>query len=391
MKTQRAVFFFGSGISFKTGLPNVDEITDFALNTAWEWHTSQVFVPLHKDRLIDPSVNRHVPDSAQGFLRIVRGIADDYLAQHRQFYGRKANYEDLFNLCYQVHRLHNAKVPNIGTIEMAKRLRELTINLWTNYTPTIIGNDPFADLAEKACDLLHWAVAYKLQNSNPPQGLDVIRETAFAKKMCSLSICTLNHDLLIERLLNDSNIQYTDGFTREDGDVLFFDSTSFEEPEKVIMLKLHGSLNWLDYQRDGEVIARTAIPRRDPHYSRDAAGSYLNTTDDKPQFLSGHLVKEDLYTKGAFAEIFWQFWKILKQTKYLITCGYGFGDAGVNSRIYNWLAGDSSRKIVLLHPNINEFRKIAPYWLTDSRFLIYVHKYLQDCTLDDLEPYFENN
>jgi hypothetical protein len=391
MKTQRAVFFFGSGISFKTGMPNVDEITDFALNTSWEWHTSQIFIPLSEDRPFNPSVNRKVPDSAKEFLRIVKGVADEYLAQHRQFYGRKANYEDLFNLCYQVHRLHNAKVPNIGTIEMAKRLRELTISLWTKHTPTIIGNDPFADLAEKACDLLHWAVAYKLRNSNPPQGLDVIKDTALSENLSSLNIFTLNHDLLIERLFKDSNVRYTDGFAREDGDVLFFDSSSFNTPEKVIMLKLHGSLNWLDYQRDGDVIARTAISKGDPSYSRDADGRYLNTTDDKPQFLSGLLVKEDLYTKGAFAEIFWQFWKILKQTKYLITCGYGFGDAGVNSRIYNWLAEDSSRRIVLLHPNIDEFRKTAPYWLTDSRFLINVPKYLQDCTLADLEPYFENN
>ena len=138
------------------------------------------------------------------------------------------------------------------------------------------------------------------------------------------------------------------------------------------------------------------MPDEDPFHSHDQNGDVVRAVERKPAFLSGTIVKEQLYGIGFFGDLFTAFRRHLAPHVHLVFCGYGFGDPGINSRINQWLHDrlDGSNKIVVLNKGAEaDFFADKPYWLQDLHAdgrLILVHKWLQDCTVTDLEPYFDN-
>ena len=81
-------------------------------------------------------------------------------------------------------------------------------------------------------------------------------------------------------------------------------------------------------------------------------------------------MKEQLYGIGFFGDLFGAFRQHLSQHKYLISCGYGFRDPGINSRLNQWLADrlDEPNQIVVLNegPAVDFFAD-KPYWLQEYR------------------------
>jgi hypothetical protein len=162
----------------------------------------------------------------------------------------------------------------------------------------------------------------------------------------------------------------------------------------VHLVKLHGSLNWFLYDFPGWA-RQYAIPDGDAFHTRDQHGQMLKNVTTKAAFLSGTIVKEQLYGIGFFGDIFAAFRRRLAFHQHLVFCGYGFGDPGINSRIYQWTCdrlNGSNRIVVLTEQSPTEFFIDKPYWLDglyDHGRLILVSKWLQNCTVEDLFPFFD--
>ena len=161
------------------------------------------------------------------------------------------------------------------------------------------------------------------------------------------------------------------------------------------MFKLHGSLNWYLFDFPGWA-RQYAIPAKaDYQHCHDQMGRLVTPVEWKAAFLSGTVVKEQRYSTGVFGELFAGFRSHLAAHHTLICCGYGFGDPGVNQRIYQWACDrlDGSNIIVVLSPqDPSNYLSDKPYWMThlhESGQLKFVRKYLQHCSLADLEPYFD--
>lgn len=67
-----------------------------------------------------------------------------------------------------------------------------------------------------------------------------------------------------------------------------------------------------------------------------------------PIILAGTFNKEREYFYGIFTELHIRFYQALLNAKYLVICGYGCGDAGINARIAGWVNGSDDRKVVVI-------------------------------------------
>ena len=101
------LLFFGSGISFPSGLPDIDTITDKLLNEKWHEHTDQNFYfgehpnPYYREKDITPRI--------QKFLTILKESSDLYFKERRQ---NSTNYEGLFYICRQIEDNEDWEIDN---------------------------------------------------------------------------------------------------------------------------------------------------------------------------------------------------------------------------------------------------------------------------------------
>lgn len=394
---KKAAFFFGSGISlssFPKGVASVGGITDSVFKDDWHLTTAKTFAH-------GKNPNPLIPDdttlSVKAFLEKVRECADDYLAHlSRGGKVRPAHYEDLFSLAEQASRPEIDHVPNLAVVEFLRRLRKETHAIHSSFLSPVGGADPFISLAETSCDFLHWVVDHTLRNRMQKRsGLSVLGDAA--RVVEHLDVFTLNHDTLVEEELKDAGFGHEAGFgDRTHGEFSVYQPGWSEKPrhDKTRIFKLHGSLNWYLYEFPNWA-RQYAIPDGDPFGGHDQNGQIVNPLGWRAAFLSGTIVKEQHYGQGFWNEIFSGFRTHLSQHTHLIFCGYGFGDPGVNLRLSQWAHDNLEGKntfVVLTADDEPTFFADKPKWMQQLRSngqIILVNKYLQNCTLADIEPYFD--
>jgi hypothetical protein len=209
-------------------------------------------------------------------------------------------------------------------------IKTATSHLWVRNDYITINDNRFASLSDRCVNLIQWVVYYSHVAATNPTGLDVISEVA--KSGCELDVFTLNHDLLLETLLESGGIPFSDGFAEKRGDVFQF-SWSWKDSDQVRLFKLHGSLDWFLFRSRTESIDFFAKVDGDVDHCKDRDGKLLSLLDVKPMFLTGTAVKELSYGTGLFGNIFSGFQRRLADTRTLICCGYGWGDKGINIRV----------------------------------------------------------
>ncbi|MFH1497588.1 MAG: SIR2 family protein [Verrucomicrobiota bacterium] len=392
---RKAAFFFGSGISlasYPPGAASVGGITDSVFNAEWHFTTAKTFA---FGKNPNPLIPDGVTPAVKEFLLCVKNCADEYikaLAKGRA--PRLAHYEDLFSLSEQASRPELDHVPNLAVIEFLQRLRRDTSRIHAAFSNPTDGSDSFVSLAQTSCDFLHWVVDHTLRSKvRSRSGLELVSHVAGS--VDQLDIFTLNHDTLIEEELSAHGVGYESGFgDRTHGAFSVYQPGWSKASRKVPtrILKLHGSLNWYLYEFPGWA-RQYAIPDGDPFRGRDQDGNLVNPAEWKAAFLSGTIVKEQRYGLGFWSELLAAFHEHLSQHRFLIFCGYGFGDPGVNMRIYQWacnLPGDN-KLIVLTADDEAKFFSDKPPWMHQLRArgqIQLVDKYLQSCTMSDIEHFF---
>ena len=391
---KRAAFLFGSGISQDSGALTVKKISDALLNQGW--HDEGEF-------RFSPSIAESTGTAfrAQKFLRILKNYIDTHLILREN---RGGHYEDLYTAAMQIFEDETS-----GTVEPMLRhsvaeIRSSVTSLYQDQEAGIYPN-AFARLVHSGTRLIHWGVFHLLLAAETPVGMDILKSVAKATQQ--MDIFSLNHDLLIERQLELNGIQFADGFSETDGDVIKF-NWSWNSDIPVRLYKLHGSLDWYRLTCPGCVDRFAKVPRKvDPRRCKDAEGNdlVLQPTNTVPLLLIGTTGKERLYGAGIIGEIFLEFLLRLRNHRTLICCGYGWADNGINNRLCQWVQNSIRNRIVILHDSADEpldklkqkqFWSKSEHW--SSRWdnwkqngqVVVVPKWLSGCTLNDLESFFDD-
>lgn len=380
-KIGKAAFFFGSGISRSSGAPMVADLTARLLGGSWVLHTDDRFYPGE----IQGVSQSHGPAKVvQDFLNLIKANIDRYLLPLE---GRLSHYEDLYSACQQLLQNETLDLPNFMVTPFGNQIKADSAYLWKNYNPHIDDNS-FASLLEKSCDLIQWSVYHGLASAKKPCGLQVLSE--IAKSASLLNIFTLNHDLLVERQLTETGINFQDGFGERSSDCRIYNA-DFTLESGVNLFKLHGSVNWY-LCRFKDFIQFASV---DSNIDRaiDGSGMYLFPLEYKPAFLTGTIVKEQEYGVSLFGELFTHFRTVLSRYRTLICCGYGWGDKGINRRLNQWLLDHKENRVVLLHKGPLEGICENRFWgfkwerYSEAGKIVVVPKWLSECNITDLKPF----
>jgi hypothetical protein len=376
------IIFLGSGVSLPTGLPDVRKLTEAVLTGDWHKHTDQLF---YRGRVTD-QIMADPTSAIQRFLRFLKGLADAGFAKERR---EAAIYEDLFFICNQLVEHEDGMGRNVSILPFLDSIRAGLSQFPINQGHIGGFHSHLHALAGMACTLIQSVVRIELHTNREPVGLDLVVELA---KQPATTVVSLNHDLLVERKFQIASLPYHDGFGTPDGEVRWFDDKLLEPSDLPRLLKPHGSIDRYYFFPSNGLSGASGIgipTHTDPDHCRNASGELL-CNNGIPQFLTGVGNKVDSYNSGVFAETMFRFHETLKRENQIVMSGYGWADRGINVRLLDWLFGDRTRKIYLLHENPEEFlERLSP--LTYRREgliargqLIEVRKWLCDTTVEDL-------
>ena len=208
-------------------------------------------------------------------------------------------------------------------------------------------------------------------------------------KKYKCNIVTLNHDLLLDKFFLKEKIDYCDGFevSLEDK-AKIFNPICFSDINKPHLIKLHGSIDWEEYKEGGQdLVAR----RLNGFEERKFADSYGPT--DEIVILAGTHNKLEGYSYGIYADLIAEYTRLLRATDYVIICGYGFGDRGINSRLANWLGFDCKNQILVIHHIIEDLKKNLEHHaaqllnLIDPKRIHFMEEQFEGIKWDEVKSY----
>lgn len=363
-------FLFGAGISKKAGLPLASEITPAVLCGEGVFkHTDGRFRfgedPQPQFARSDDYMRRILL-----FLQIIKTEADIYY-----FLDRSVNYEDLYFIANQVFGCLSFDEDNPVAKRFADYLDERLEHVLTGdcYAQALAERieqpsrpikyldrmDSLSKLAAHTCSYIR-DVACAMIGSKPT-GFEYLRWIGDAVRDEDLGhkqFFTLNYDTLLEQFFRSHKIQIIDGFEPPivgEG-ISYFEPRVFAKREHPHVVKLHGSLDWHFNRRKGQTQQERLrlIRPIDPEIA-----SRKFELDGGPLVLVGTHNKPRHYTSPVFEDQHWQFKDGLERAKYLVVCGYSFGDKAINTRVLYWLSQGSQNQVVLIHPKPDLCQKAA--------------------------------
>src|SRR5882724_448353 len=382
----KPLIFFGSGVSRPSGLPDVVRLTEAIFADRWAKHGDSNFYP---KRAGDPPCAE--TKRCQEFLRRLLARVEPYYLERR---GTAPNYEDLFFLVEQIQYDELAWDDNAALQSFRRETKRLSTDL--SRSPNGIDSKFwFQNLTAICLDFIQCIVWHELRSINPSVGFDLLRDLTSLPGLEPLVICTVNHDVLVERALRDADIPYIDGFGKIENCIRFFDPSKFRASAgKAVMVKLHGSINWYRFRPDeGDFHDdRYGIPTSSYWDNPSVNGRRLTTLDAHPHFLTGSYNKIAQYGAGIFLSQMQEFDRALATHSVIVMSGYGWGDKGINMRLKNWLWEKRGRRILLLYEDLESLRSSKALFfqfedLLGKEMLIPTGKWFCDSQVTDLMPY----
>jgi hypothetical protein len=379
------MLFLGSGVSSASGAPTVGAITQSLFSDGWSADNAERYVPGQDE---DGTVAR-----LKKYLAILQTHADDYFGRRL---GRESTYEDLFYLAELIENVTSHETDDAALAPFMDTITEKTAHLCDQ-------EFPLETLTRKAARFIQWVVYHKLKGCQLPKGLDAIRDLARSNELDRLDIVTLNHDVLVERLLDTEGIPYNDGFM-PDNRLMRFTPPQFDRaPVKIRLFKLHGSIDWW---WDGQLRMDSKhrcikVPISESEESLTDRNSFIRRRygPQPPVILTGTLNKGRQYSHGVHEVLFYDWFRLLL-CKYcmIVMSGYGGWDSQISLRFRNWLLKDKERKLVLLYENPNAsihgfLRYVENPWSREILLpnqIILLNKWLADTSACELTPFAED-
>ena len=389
-KSRRVLFVMGSGISLISGAPDVRRLTEQILSA---------------DRELIPRWFQGVGGDEEvcSILSFLKLLKDEHERS-----GEEANYEDLFSLCQKLYEHEVGMATDGSIIRFRDHIYRESAHLWRFYKDGgYLGEAPLGAIAGRATFLIADCLKTILNSFRNPQGLNLVTETVKALGAKSVDVVTLNHDRLLEYHLGANDVEYTCGFdpsTNRDGEVDFFDETAFISANKVRVIKLHGSCEWLRLRK--KVSEETTLWRwglanetAEWHeYLKDADGNHLADSSFERSILTGSTTKTTAYTRGIFGDLYIEARKLMREHDTIICSGYGWKDDGFNWMIKEWAERDLGRRLILLHDRErDDFENRKPWlwpdgwrWGNPLGWLNWHPRWLSDTSFSDIENYITN-
>lgn len=177
----------------------------------------------------------------------------------------------------------------------------------------------------------------------------------------NVDIFTLNHDLLLERVLEINGLKYSKGFNNEkspishnDLPIPFFNNTF---NEKIKIHKLHGSLDFFQFRHyiEGEGLFMQPTGEYDyymtTNYHTKHSSVRINpetkevlqdyNPDVLPKFITGTRKLDTIKNDILFKQLFENFQTVIENSENLFISGYSFSDEHLNehlkSKAFNYI------------------------------------------------------
>jgi hypothetical protein len=297
----------GAGASKDAGLPDTFGLTDEVMRSVAE-------SPNHRDR--------DVLSYLVGGLLYANGVAGGNPLQSG------VDIEALFRAAIRLSRWQESDVAPFVAAWQPRflQLAERSHNAESSFdqTPTNVFASAAVGLT-RALGRILWKTTHETEYWSP-----VLQVLARQRR---LVIATLNYDNVVETFLDRARIQCSTGIPRSTG-YNVRKGYEFEEDvqEGVLLLKLHGSLNWAQYlhalsqdQKDDVCPHPFIIPWG------DQTPNYAARMEILPAIVFGN--ENKLTADGPFLEIFIRFRDELRKSSRLTIVGYSFRDAHINAEL----------------------------------------------------------
>lgn len=341
MKTLNVLL--GAGFSVPAGLPSGKDLStrfddDFTgkllkwSSSEWQWADGKTEEQVYAGSLYFDHVTY-----AYLFNEIVADYKSNFsgLKNYEAFYDFVENYPSaLFNKVRE-----RAVARYIGSVEKPSQ----TI---VSHLRTISHLDVLDTINHLIADAL------TLKENNEVILREYLRFVNLLRSYDRVNIHTLNHDLLVERILRLNGIDFSDGFSTKNTELMSFDpdekiltfKNEFEQ-SKVALMKLHGSID-LNKYRIGEETGTHVQITGDYLYFKP--GGYYEKhhvvridpttenivqqfpTDVVPSFITGVGKSKKIWSDYMYKELFNRFALNIKLGSDLIIIGYSFNDNHVN-------------------------------------------------------------
>ena len=361
----------GAGFSKPAGLPLASEINNFFTRDNAETilnFSSGEFM------WIDFADDTYKHNGRLGYDHLAYGILlNEFVQQYLNVNNEFINYEDFYQ--YVIDNLDNEEV--IDTIKK-KSLISFDVHFphikegqfFKNYTYAINYFQP-----REFKSMINHLIGDLLYVRNPIEEVKLIYTEFinFCKKYNKIDFITLNHDLLLERLIRDLLKQeYSDGFTKDqkvlkslDGEALSLFLNLFSNDINII--KLHGSIDTYSFivaKQEGGILTPTgellyfktlhfdekqSPERYDPETGKKVQTFHWNID---PQFITGTRKREILTTSVIYKSLYEESENRILNCKTLLIIGYSFGDEHVNDIVeFAILALEQLRKVIVVNPS----------------------------------------
>lgn len=355
MSDEKVIFLLGSGISIPAKIPGTPEVSEAVLTgKGFCLHTDGVF----RNNVMHEGHHRNAVVGVLEFLGLLKDVIDDYYSK-KGWTHHSTNYEQLYYLARQLADAANDEIDNPGVWALARELEPFVSGIRNRYDLDHYYNPSL--FIDRACHYIS-DVAESCLRVEPTQTghlrflLDAAEDTSFR----GIEVFTLNHDLLIEKLLATAKTTWQDGFGPEENGVRYWDTCTDDlNAARLSFWKLHGSVNWHIYRPKGSSWQDERLGfRTEPIASRPTAqeGESLERPRTRPLVLCGTFNKILEYPHGIFGDLHFRLRRELGENTNLVICGYGFGDKGINTYITNWVYENFPPRIVVVHPNPTKLR-----------------------------------
>ena len=246
---KHVLFFLGSGVSFLSGMPNVESLTECVLNKPMRCGNDG-----YKEDAASAIYGESDPPEVtkvRSLIEKVQSVTETYY--ERLTRDREVNYEDLFYICRQIHQCEQGQSPSIASL--AAEIKESSeVDLLD--APSQDDRSDLQYTALHAQLLIRGVVQAELDDEQcKVKGFDVIRQVIEDPEVRKTTIVTLNHDRLVERMLEGNNpdgwtCDYADGFGNTKGLAREYEAGKiFSCGESVRIIKPHGSVDWFWAQK----------------------------------------------------------------------------------------------------------------------------------------------
>lgn len=329
----KILFLLGSGVSLESNCPDIDTLTNYVLS-------------LSNKTCFD---NQYDVDKTKQAVINHLGI----LANEVSRIGKKANYEDLFSMCLQLERWEYSRLRDPALTRFRDHvLRETGANL------ELIDKN-HEELNHLAIRHIEYIVRRAVSEIRDPKGLDLITDVIEDYGPENVDIISLNHDKLVEQLLDHKQITWTNGFDKSknnEREIAYFDDEAFSNSDNVRIVKLHGSYDWR-YLGE-EINENTKLWRwcegGDSDFPNSKVGQPLEHNPFLSGILTGTTTKSEHYTRGLHGVLYLVARNLLRDHNRIICSGYGWRDEGFNWMLREWAIHKLNQRLILLH---NESRK----------------------------------